>query len=207
MEKYTANGGYFIQNKCFRYFQFLHLVIEVSLDQCSRPYDEEINLGFAKVPLALLKAFRADSIFVRTRPKGGYEQVRPGWAGRVAARLRQLRLTLLWIHDHLWWGPGYAFAPLFWLAFAFFFITPPALNLIGLVVLFGLPAWTIVGVFRRFAPFVPGGLSWQDLVLLYATAMLLAWCHTWPVVYTHLLYAVGMRRCFRTWTATAKPQF
>lgn len=156
---------------------------------------------------ALLKAFRTDSVFVRTRPAGGYERVRPGWAGRMAARLRQLRLTILWIHDHLWWGPGYALAPLLWLAFAFFFITPPALNLIGLVILVGLPAWTIFGVFRRFSPFVPGGLNWQDLVLLYSSAILLAWCHTWPVVYTHLLYAAGRRRHFKTWTTTAKPRF
>jgi cellulose synthase/poly-beta-1,6-N-acetylglucosamine synthase-like glycosyltransferase len=163
--------------------------------------------GGPEEALALLKAFRSESLYVQTRAVGGYARLSPGLAGRLMARVRHLRLLFVWVHDHLWWGPGYALAPLLWFTFAFFFITPPVLGFIGLALLLSLPAWTIFGAFRRFAAFVPGGLNWQDLVILYCGAMLFAWCHTWPVVYTHLLYSAGKRHRFKVWTATAKPQF
>ncbi len=35
------------------YCDFLHLVRKLRLDQCLRPYDEENDLGFAKVGLEL----------------------------------------------------------------------------------------------------------------------------------------------------------
>jgi cellulose synthase/poly-beta-1,6-N-acetylglucosamine synthase-like glycosyltransferase len=156
---------------------------------------------------ALLQAFRSDSIYVQSRGRGGYSRMHPSFAQRLLARARHLRLLLSWIHDHLWWGPGYALAPVVWFAFAFFFITPSGLGYLGLALLLSLPAWTIFSAFRRFAWFVPGGLSRQDLVLLYCSALVFAWCHTWPVVYTHILYTLGKRERFKVWTPTAKPRF
>jgi hypothetical protein len=156
----------------------------------------------------LVKAFRSDKVYVQSNSSTGeFIARRPAALRRVRARLRQLRLLLAWLTDHLWWGIGYSLAPAAWLAFSFFYITPAALKIAGLCLLLGSPAWVIFGVFSRFSGFVPGGLSAQGLCRLYLGTIPLAWFHTWPIIYTQCLYLLGKRNRFRTWTTTAKPHF
>ena len=156
----------------------------------------------------LLRAFRTDHLYVNTRsPDGRFQLRRRGRWERMLARSRHLWMLLRWTGDHFWWGPGYGLAPLVWLTFDFFYPTPRLFRIIGCSMLFGLPAWTLFGVFRRFAPFVPGGLQWQDLIRLYLTALLLALFLPWPVMHTHILYLLGRTSRFKGWAATPKPQY
>jgi cellulose synthase/poly-beta-1,6-N-acetylglucosamine synthase-like glycosyltransferase len=154
----------------------------------------------------LVQQFRAPRAFARARPDRGFHTVALGWRERMIVHLRHLRLLGRWAADHLWWGPGYGLAPLIWLAFAFWYITPPAFKFIGLSLVFGLPGWTVLIVFRRFSRFVPGGLTTSGLLRLYIGTLVLATCHTWPIIYTQFLYLIGREDQFRIWTTTAKPR-
>ena len=79
--------------------------------------------------------------------------------------------------------------------------------MVGLCLLLGTPALVIFGLFRRFSYFVPGGLNLPGLCRLYLGTLVFAWFHTWPIIYTHILYLVGQKGRFRVWTTTAKPRF
>lgn len=159
--------------------------------------------------IELWKAFRGDAIYVRSNTANPSFQVeRPTRVlDRAWSRFRHLHLLFSWLNDHLWWGAGYGMAPLLWLWFTYFHLVPPTFSILGVSLLLGCPALVIFGVFARFREFVPGSLSLQGLCRLYLGVILLAWFHTWPIMYTQAMYLLGRRDRFRTWTTTSKPSF
>lgn len=125
---------------------------------------------------------------------------------RIRARYRHTRLLVSWIGDHLWWGIGLGLAPVVWVLFNFFLITPRFFAVFGLLLFLGVPAFVIFRTFRKCQDFIPGGLRPAALFQLFSGSILLAWFLSFPIIYTQILFLLGRRKQFRKWTSTIKPQ-
>jgi cellulose synthase/poly-beta-1,6-N-acetylglucosamine synthase-like glycosyltransferase len=156
--------------------------------------------------IQLVRSYATDRIYDGLDPRCT-EECAKSLARRIAARLRQTKLLVGWTSDHLWWGWGFGLAPVVWISFSFFYVTPPFFTLFGLVLFLGVPALVVFRTFRRFATVIPGPLAYSSIVKMYVGGLLLGWFLTLPIIYTHLLYVLHRHDRFRTWTTTAKPRF
>ena len=158
--------------------------------------------------IELLKAFHNKKPFTSSNDgNGNFISYIPNFITKMKVRYRHIRLLMYWISDHFWWGFGFGLAPIVWLLFSYYFITPPFLKLFGLMLLLGTPTMVIFNVFKKFSCFVPGGLDYLTLLKLYVATIFMAWFQTLPIMYTQLLFLFRKKNKFHEWTATAKPQF
>ncbi len=127
---------------------------------------------------------------------------------RHALPMRFARMCRIvsWIWDHFLWGiGGFVVLTHWWLVSLFFGSPNVTLGAAGLALLLAMPLLIVLAGAAQLACFMPGGLSFRRLAVLYLQSYVAIWIYCLPVVFTQMACLFGFGSRLGTWVSTKKP--
>jgi cellulose synthase/poly-beta-1,6-N-acetylglucosamine synthase-like glycosyltransferase len=137
-----------------------------------------------------------------------WEEYTPDYREKAQIKAKQYYRLLLWLWDHFIWGIGGFIALTHWWLISFFLIEPSKLiSLLGLALVLSTPLIILYTSTKELQPFVPGGVSVKDKLILYFSSFFYIWLYCLPVVSTQIACLFGFRPIFVDWKPTKKPHY
>jgi cellulose synthase/poly-beta-1,6-N-acetylglucosamine synthase-like glycosyltransferase len=137
-----------------------------------------------------------------------WEKYIPGAWEKLRIRVKQYTRLSLWLWDHFIWGIGGFIALTHWWLISLFIIEPgKVISLLGLVLVLLTPLLILYTSTKKVLPYVPGGVSVRDKIILYFISFFVIWLYCLPVVATQVACLFGFRPVFVDWKPTKKPLY